>query len=461
MDGKKSETERPTVRLFVSYAKKNEKLKQDLLERLEERLASASDIRFELWHDGQIEMGARWHDAIRAALDRCDFGLLLLSYPFLNSGFIADHELPPLVAEEKALPVGLSKVALDGSANLRGLEERQIFRDGKGQFFSELTGNLAAKEAFAEGLFQKILGVASTRLVQLRISRRPPPPPTSRPPPPAPPFLDTIQSHLRHELERELLAEVAKRLQPAAEAPAAAAAEYLVRRLEPEPAIQALSDAVLPLLHTWREQGKVPAPVWVAAVKTLLGWLLLRCVDEAWLERNRAQFEGASLQLRLPLRTHIGVELLVARNGVRAAGLKANPSHPSVFGQGGIAPDIPEWGIEPGFGVEELKRAIWRAVFHGGTPPTLFTRQHDEDLDANLDALARNGRPYYLTIPNDGSGPAGQEALFRQLVTDLPHLPAIFLGTGDGEAILVNERRLQATVRVFLLELDGNLPRTE
>jgi len=36
--------------------------------------------------------------------------------------------------------------------------------------------------------------------------------------------------------------------------------------------------------------------------------------------------------------------------------LRADPRHPNVYGRG-IA-DIPDWGIEPQFNVDDLKRAI-------------------------------------------------------------------------------------------------------
>jgi len=57
-------------------------------------------------------VGENWHQAIQQALGQCDFGLLLLSYPFLSSCDMADHEFLALVAEGKALPVDLSRIAL-------------------------------------------------------------------------------------------------------------------------------------------------------------------------------------------------------------------------------------------------------------------------------------------------------------------------------------------------------------
>jgi len=75
---------KPVIRYFVSYAKRDSRLKDDLLKRLEERLAIAKGYHFELWHDGEILPGERWHEQIQAAIARCQFGLLLVRPGFIG-----------------------------------------------------------------------------------------------------------------------------------------------------------------------------------------------------------------------------------------------------------------------------------------------------------------------------------------------------------------------------------------
>jgi len=72
---------------------------------------------------------SRKHAGIAQAISRCDVGLLLVSPAFLGSQYIAEHELPKLLANSAKilLPVMLKKVNLH-RLDLKGLEERQLFQ---------------------------------------------------------------------------------------------------------------------------------------------------------------------------------------------------------------------------------------------------------------------------------------------------------------------------------------------
>src|SRR6185295_355927 len=157
---------KPVVRYFISYASANKTLARDLVDRLQLRLGISSEFRFKPWHDGDILAGDRWHDEIQAALEGCHFGLLLVSHDFLASKYIAQYELPRFVPQDpdlaadrrRAVPVGLKPVPFDGTVELKGLAEVQVFRDGDGKFFSERAAE--KKERFAEELFQQVLRIA-------------------------------------------------------------------------------------------------------------------------------------------------------------------------------------------------------------------------------------------------------------------------------------------------------------
>ena len=98
-----------------------------LIRLLQEQFGPSQRYQYETWGDWKIEVGARWHDQIQAAIDRCDFGLLLVSPAFLSSKYIDEHELPHFVNGSKPMiPVCAAKLNFDRHA-LKGLEENQIF----------------------------------------------------------------------------------------------------------------------------------------------------------------------------------------------------------------------------------------------------------------------------------------------------------------------------------------------
>ena len=161
---------RPVLRYFVSYARADAELTEDLLNRLQLRLRLSKEYEFEPWQDSGILPGEAWATEIAEALDACDFGLLLVSYEFLLSRFIGQYELPRFVgpeADRRAFPVGLQKVRFDGALDLKGLEKIQVFRDAQGRFYDELTGD-RARNLFADRLFDQILRVARKHLGPVR-----------------------------------------------------------------------------------------------------------------------------------------------------------------------------------------------------------------------------------------------------------------------------------------------------
>ena len=83
------------------------------------------------------------------------FGLLLVSPQFLASRFITKEELPVLLAKPMVVPVMLHPVLFDGTMDLKGLAERQIFRDAEGRSFDQC-GRMHTRRAFALELSKKI-----------------------------------------------------------------------------------------------------------------------------------------------------------------------------------------------------------------------------------------------------------------------------------------------------------------
>ena len=120
---------RKKVSFFVSYAHRNKVLANSFLEKLDDVLAPSKRFNYSLWQDAGIEVGEDWETQIKTAIDRCDFGLLLISPAFLASKFITEKELPAYVTQGRkpSIPIMLQQVDFVRH-DLKGLEKKQIFR---------------------------------------------------------------------------------------------------------------------------------------------------------------------------------------------------------------------------------------------------------------------------------------------------------------------------------------------
>lgn len=72
----------------------------------------------EVWSDTQIRAGQQWKKEIEAALGRTAVAILLVSADFLASDFVAENELPPLLAAAKIEGVKIMPVILKPCAFL-------------------------------------------------------------------------------------------------------------------------------------------------------------------------------------------------------------------------------------------------------------------------------------------------------------------------------------------------------
>ena len=166
---------RERLRFFVSYARNDATLATRLLGPLEKDLNLSTQFHYDFWRDHLILPGQDWHAEIQDALRDCDFGLALLSRDFLGSEYIAEHELPALVSGEKPLiPVCLGLLDFDRH-NLRGLEEKQIYRyefePGELRCFGQCSGRVAERfiQDLASKIEQRVAGAVRSRKEALAV----------------------------------------------------------------------------------------------------------------------------------------------------------------------------------------------------------------------------------------------------------------------------------------------------
>jgi hypothetical protein len=145
---------KPLVRMFLSFAGRDEALVLRLWDLLAEAMIINRVYEFRLWRsDDAILVGEDWDARIRSALSEAEIGVVALSNAFLGSEYITGVELPALVdvPGKRVVPLLLRQVSKQ--ADWRGLKSKQIY--GYGRPFSEARG-VSARDVWVNGLVAEV-----------------------------------------------------------------------------------------------------------------------------------------------------------------------------------------------------------------------------------------------------------------------------------------------------------------
>jgi hypothetical protein len=101
------------TRAFISYNRKDKHYLEEMRPHLDQYVRLGL---IDFWDDTKIRPGSHWRDEINKALQSARVGILLISSNFLDSDFILNEELPPLLEAEKNGEVTILSVILSHSA---------------------------------------------------------------------------------------------------------------------------------------------------------------------------------------------------------------------------------------------------------------------------------------------------------------------------------------------------------
>jgi tetratricopeptide (TPR) repeat protein len=119
----------PRNQVFISYSHQDPQWRDLLLKHLKP-LMRTEGLR--VWSDTDIKAGEKWHDAINEAVSSASVAVLLVSVDFLNSEFIAEHELPALQQAAQRNELTLLWVPVrDTSYEKFGFADHQAAHDPK------------------------------------------------------------------------------------------------------------------------------------------------------------------------------------------------------------------------------------------------------------------------------------------------------------------------------------------
>jgi hypothetical protein len=182
----------------------------------------------------------------------------------------------------------------------------------------------------------------------------------------------------------------------------------------------------------------------------LMGWLILLCVNGKHLQNGGKPLIDLdkTTEIVVPVKTHTGMEVFVARLQERAAKFNLKGTD-KALGEGFIDPADLEIGLLKSDRIKEIKELIYCEVFKRKPSPS-------EDWQGRLkntlefESEDRN-KMYYVTLSHLRYSEIAD--IIKQLKVDLPHLRILITGrevNNSNPILIMDESRLEALVLSFL-----------
>ncbi len=194
--------------------------------------------------------------------------------------------------------------------------------------------------------------------------------------------------------------------------------------------------------------------------REIFGWLVLLAVDMDRVQGSGCGFNPwqAGMEANVPLETEAGTEVLISSLAERHACFILRYDRKNrvrAVGRDSFEADYLEDGLHPDDRLKGILQRIWVAAKIEGEAPNDL-EQLKKKLKPKLEGRERRKEGhYYITIPSKrDNSPLSDEYLLKSLLEAMPPLRVIYIGSGQGDRILLlEEDSLWESIEAFLLML--------
>ncbi len=194
--------------------------------------------------------------------------------------------------------------------------------------------------------------------------------------------------------------------------------------------------------------------------REIFGWLVLLAVDMDRVQGSGCGFNPwqTGMEANVPLETEAGTEVLISSLAERHACFILRYDRKNrvrAVGRDSFEADYLEDGLHPDDRLKGILQRIWVAAKIEGEAPNDL-EQLKKKLKPKLEGRERRKEGhYYITIPSKrDNSPLSDEDLLKSLLEAMPPLRVIYIGSGQGDRILLlEEDSLWEAIEAFLLML--------
>ncbi|MDU9048742.1 MAG: hypothetical protein Q3M30_07810 [Candidatus Electrothrix sp. Rat3] len=244
------------------------------------------------------------------------------------------------------------------------------------------------------------------------------------------------------------------------------ATKILCRHPIPRWPLDKLKDPVFSFLDKLQLHEPAKLPNAVERVKMIIGWLLLRAVDERFLIDQIGQpAPDQGFRLEIGLHEYAPVEVVIAFTGKRSAGYQTEIQSDQVYGLGAIDLNrLAEFGYRKEDQVEGMIRAVWKIIYGSDRPEVKGDNPEEQRkdrlrLDQRLNTALRESSLwekdfYCMSSGNEQHNPLNDPDVIELLRYRVPCLKMIAFGVkGRGTGVTWAGEELSEYIRNFLIRL--------